>query len=135
MPGCGSGAPRWGPMSGGEQRQPAAGRRGDPGHDRPVTRPRRWYELGRSPNAVVRQGYRMIVLVVGAAVVAAGLAMFVLPGPGILVLIAGLAILGTEFLWARRLLQRARRYAATARQKAMSRGGVGGLKKKVTGRS
>ena len=121
-------------MTGAEQRQPAGGRSEEPVPDLTVTRPRRWYELGRSQNVVVRQGYRMAVLVVGGTVVAAGIAMFVLPGPGLLVLIAGLAILGTEFLWARRLLRRARSYAATAKQKAMSSRGFGGLKKKVTGR-
>jgi tellurite resistance protein TerC len=34
--------------------------------------------------------------------------MLVLPGPAIIVIPAGLAILATEFAWARRLLHRAR---------------------------
>jgi tellurite resistance protein TerC len=35
-----------------------------------------------------------------------GIAMIVLPGPAILVIPLGLAILATEFVWARRLLKR-----------------------------
>jgi hypothetical protein len=51
------------------------------------------------------------VRVVGAAIfggllVLAGLAMLVLPGPGIVVILAGLAVLATEFVWARRILER-----------------------------
>jgi tellurite resistance protein TerC len=41
---------------------------------------------------------------VGASVVAVGVAMLVLPGPAFVVIPAGLAILGLEFEWARRWL-------------------------------
>ena len=119
-------------MSGGGG-QPDLERRDGAAGAATTERDRRWYELGRSENVVVRQAYRMIVLVVGMTIVVAGIAMFVLPGPGILVLIAGLAILATEFVWARFLLQRARRYAAKAKEK--SKGGLGTLKNKVTRRS
>lgn len=47
--------------------------------------------------------------VVGTAVLAAGVAMIPYPGPGWLIVFAGLAILGSEFEWARRLLHSARR--------------------------
>ena len=47
-----------------------------------------------------RSSKRIAVTVVGAGVVAAGLAMLVLPGPGILVIALGFAILGTEYAWA-----------------------------------
>lgn len=53
--------------------------------------------------------YRVGVAVVGAAVVLLGLALIPLPGPGWLVVFAGLAILATEFVWAERLLRFARR--------------------------
>ena len=49
---------------------------------------------------------RLVVLVVGLTVVAAGIAMLVTPGPGWLTILAGLAILATEFVWAGRLLKR-----------------------------
>lgn len=122
-------------MSGGPDPQSAFEKLDDPLEHLAEERTRRWYELGRSPNVIIRQAYRTIVLVVGVTVVAAGIAMFVLPGPGIVVVIAGLAILATEFVWARLLLQRAKGYAEKAKQKALGKGGLRGLKNKVTGRS
>lgn len=44
----------------------------------------------------------------GTVVLAAGIIMIPYPGPGWLVVFAGLAILATEFVWAKRLLERAR---------------------------
>jgi len=55
---------------------------------------------------------RMLILVVGSTVVLFGVLLLVLPGPGILVIIVGLAILATEFAWAEALLAAARRRAA-----------------------
>jgi uncharacterized protein (TIGR02611 family) len=50
------------------------------------------------------QGYRLLVGLVGALVVAFGLVTIPLPGPGWLTVIAGLFVLATEFVWAERLL-------------------------------
>jgi uncharacterized protein (TIGR02611 family) len=47
---------------------------------------------------------RAAVTVAGSAVLLAGVALLVLPGPGILVIIAGLAILATEYDWANKPL-------------------------------
>lgn len=63
--------------------------------------------LSRSPGLDL--SYRIAVGVVGGLVLAAGVAMIPYPGPGWLVVFAGLAILGSEFTWARRLLDAARR--------------------------
>jgi hypothetical protein len=52
--------------------------------------------------------------VFGGTVLLLGVAMLVLPGPGLSVAPAGLAILATEFIWARRLLARVRDSASTA---------------------
>jgi uncharacterized protein (TIGR02611 family) len=41
---------------------------------------------------------------VGTAVLIAGIVAIPYPGPGWLILFAGLAILGTEFVWAQRVL-------------------------------
>jgi tellurite resistance protein TerC len=49
---------------------------------------------------------RLLVGVGGGVVLLAGAAMLVLPGPGLVVIAAGLALLASEFLWARRLLDR-----------------------------
>jgi uncharacterized protein (TIGR02611 family) len=51
---------------------------------------------------------RVLVAVAGGTVLLAGIALIVLPGPAILVIPAGLAILGAEFAWARRWLQAGR---------------------------
>lgn len=52
------------------------------------------------------------VAVAGSLLVVAGLVMLVTPGPGLLAIVAGLALLAREFQWARRLLDRARRRVA-----------------------
>ncbi|HKR49650.1 MAG TPA: TIGR02611 family protein [Pseudonocardiaceae bacterium] len=49
--------------------------------------------------------YRIMVGVVGMAVLIAGIIAIPYPGPGWLIVFAGLAILGTEFHWAQRVLQ------------------------------
>ncbi len=47
---------------------------------------------------------RLVVIVIGFTILAAGVAMIVLPGPAIVVIPVGLAVLATEFIWARKLL-------------------------------
>lgn len=54
----------------------------------------------------LQQLRRLIVAVVGFTVLAIGVAMIVLPGPAIVVIPTGLAILAAEFTWARNLLKR-----------------------------
>jgi len=49
---------------------------------------------------------RLVRIVVGFTLLAAGAAMLVLPGPGIVTIIVALVTLSAEFVWARRLLQR-----------------------------
>ena len=58
----------------------------------------------------VNHGYRVGVGIVGALIVAIGLATIPLPGPGWLTVIAGLVVLATEFLWAERLLEFTRKH-------------------------
>ena len=62
------------------------------------------------------------VLIVGILVLIVGAFLLVLPGPGILVIVAGLIILSTEFEWAEKYLKQARAklketYAKTRRKK------------------
>lgn len=71
--------------------------------------PRRWAAVGLRGPAIVLRWFtrnlkRLVVLVLGVTVLAAGVAMLVLPGPGVLIIIAGLAILATEFVWAERAM-------------------------------
>jgi uncharacterized protein (TIGR02611 family) len=56
-------------------------------------------------NRAARQAKRLIIGTVGLTVVLIGVVMVVLPGPAVLVIPAGLGILATEFMWARRLLK------------------------------
>jgi uncharacterized protein (TIGR02611 family) len=52
--------------------------------------------------AIYASARRIGVLIGGSVLLVAGLAMLVLPGPGVAAIIAGLALLGTQFEWARR---------------------------------
>ena len=56
---------------------------------------------------------RVVIACLGTTVVLLGVVMIVLPAPAFIVIPAGLAILATEFLWARRLLVRFRVHAET----------------------
>ena len=62
----------------------------------------------------------MVVVVIGFTILAAGIAMIVLPGPAVVVIPVGLAILATEFIWARKLLD-----AVKERIKRMKKGNGG----------
>ena len=57
-------------------------------------------------NYLLRQARRIIAGVFGVTVALLGVAMLVLPGPGLLVIFFGLSILAAEFAWARSLLKR-----------------------------
>lgn len=63
---------------------------------------------------------RFAVTIVGAGILLVGLALMVLPGPGILLIVAGLAVLATEYVWARRLLVHAKDRAELVRQAAVA---------------
>jgi tellurite resistance protein TerC len=65
--------------------------------------------LRRLWDLTYRQARRLTVLVIGGSVLLFGLALIVLPGPAIIVIPAGLAILSLEFAWARAFLARVRR--------------------------
>jgi uncharacterized protein (TIGR02611 family) len=63
---------------------------------------------------IARNAKRLMILILGVAVLLAGVAMLALPGPGVLVIILGLVILATEFAWAERMLDRTTATAAGA---------------------
>ncbi len=56
----------------------------------------------------MRNVRKIFIGIVGGTVLLIGIAMILLPGPAILIIPAGLAILATEFAWAQRWLHRAR---------------------------
>ena len=52
----------------------------------------------------MRNYRRVVIAVIGTTVLLIGLVLLVLPGPAFIVIPSGLAILATEFAWARRWL-------------------------------
>jgi len=56
-------------------------------------------------NNVLRHAKRLIVFVIGGSVLLFGIILVFIPGPAIIVIPIGLAILATEFVWARALLK------------------------------
>jgi Putative transmembrane protein (PGPGW) len=73
-------------------------------------------------NFIRRSGRRIGVTIVGGLVLLAGIALLVLPGPAFLVIPAGLAILATEYAWARRWLDKAKAKAEQAKKLATRKG-------------
>ncbi|THA75306.1 TIGR02611 family protein [Streptomyces sp. A0642] len=82
-------------------------------------------ELGsRAPGFIkasrtLHLSWQVGVFVVGLAVVAAGIVMLPLPGPGWLVIFGGMAIWATEFVWAQLVLRWTRRKVTEAAQRAL----------------
>ncbi len=62
--------------------------------------------------------YRAVFVLAGLAVTAAGIAMLVLPGPALVVIPIGLAMLALEFDWAERALNLALQQAEQAQRTA-----------------
>ncbi|WP_084620742.1 TIGR02611 family protein [Agromyces italicus] len=71
--------------------------------DRPLRRLLRDIRHRIDGRPLLRRSYRVIVGMLGGAIAVGGLLLVPLPGPGWLVVFLGLAILGTEFAWAKRL--------------------------------
>ena len=92
-----------------------------------LARQRRWHDhrivfpLKVVARFLVRNGKRIGIAVVGGFLVVAGIALLVLPGPGWLVIFLGLGILATEFVWAERLLNKAKEKAQQAKVKMLER--------------
>jgi uncharacterized protein (TIGR02611 family) len=76
-------------------------------------------KLGWIPN--IKWLRRAIVGVIGFTVLLVGVAMIVLPGPAFLVIPLGLAILATEFVWAKALLDKAKGYFARGKERVMGK--------------
>lgn len=77
-----------------------------------------WAHRGRVRAVVVRVG----VTVLGPLVVLAGVAMLVLPGPGLVVMALGGALLALEYDWARRLLAACGRTLGKGRRTLVPKG-------------
>jgi Putative transmembrane protein (PGPGW) len=71
----------------------------------------RKFHLDRMP--VVR---KVVYSVIGLTVLLLGIAMVVLPGPAIIFIPLGLAILASEYAWARRIIRRGRVFVEKAKR-------------------
>lgn len=91
--------------------------------------------MSHKPSEVIRfigrNAKRVAVTIVGGVVVLAGVAMLVFPGPAVVVIPLGFAILATEYAWAAVALKKSKRFASTAGKKTKS--GATLLKRKVAG--
>lgn len=61
---------------------------------------------------------KFFIALIGGTVLLLGVVLLVLPGPGLPVIAAGLAILATEFIWARRAFRNAKGAVAKACRKS-----------------
>ena len=64
--------------------------------------------LKRALHITYRAARRIVITVVGVTVILIGVVLIVTPGPAMVVIPAGLAILSIEFAWARRWLRKLR---------------------------
>lgn len=59
-----------------------------------------------NPDILYKQIRRLAVFLIGISIVLIGCILFFTPGPAIIVIPIGLAVLATEFIWAKKLLKR-----------------------------
>lgn len=59
-------------------------------------------------NKTTKQIRRIIVAIIGSTLLFIGMLMIVLPGPAFVIIPLALAVLATEFIWARKILRKVR---------------------------
>lgn len=97
-------------------------------HDHPAVVPAKAVVL-----FISRNGRRVGVSIAGILLILVGLVGLALPIlPGWLLIFAGFAVLSTEYVWAERMLKRAKAVAASAKDRAIRRGHAGGPDSIVT---
>ena len=64
-----------------------------------------------------RIAWRVLIGFIGGGITVAGAVALIGPGPGILILLAGLGLLATEFAWAGRVMMHTKRIAAKAAER------------------
>lgn len=69
----------------------------------------------------LNQAKRFLKILFGFTLLALGVVMIITPGPGWLTILLGLGILGAEFVWARRLLDRIRKEGGRLRDTVLFR--------------
>ena len=64
--------------------------------------------IKRAVDFTYKTARRIVVTIIGSSVLLLGIVMIVTPGPALVVIPVGLAILAIEFVWARRWLRKLR---------------------------
>ena len=72
-------------------------------------------------NNLKRKTKKILVSVAGGTILLGGLIMLITPGPGWLLIILGLGLLATEYVWAHHLLSRAKDYYEKTKNKALTK--------------
>ncbi len=70
-------------------------------------------------SATYRRARRVAVFVIGGSLSLLGVALLVLPGPGIATIVVGLTVLAIEFTWARRWLAKLKEKSSEAADQAL----------------
>lgn len=74
-------------------------------------------EVENAVRFTLHEAWKFIIFVIGMSVIVLGIVFLVLPGlPGWLTIFIGLAVLGSEFAWARWLLKKVKSQARTVAQ-------------------
>lgn len=78
-----------------------------------------WKQIGKNfwEGKSLRVAKKILVAIIGFTVLIVGTAMIVLPGPALIVIPLGLAVLASEFLWARRVLKKLKKMLERRREK------------------
>tara|TARA_B100001758_G_C18416414_1_gene620180 strand:+ start:7321 stop:7566 length:246 start_codon:yes stop_codon:yes gene_type:complete len=59
-----------------------------------------------TPEILYKQIRRLAIFLIGISIVLIGCILFFTPGPAVVVIPIGLAVLATEFIWAKKLLKK-----------------------------
>ena len=59
-----------------------------------------------TPEILYKQIRRLAIFLIGISIVLIGCILFFTPGPAVVVIPVGLAVLATEFIWAKKLLKK-----------------------------
>jgi uncharacterized protein (TIGR02611 family) len=70
-------------------------------------------------NLILKQARKLIVFVIGSTLLLIGIVMLVTPGPAFIIIPAGLGLLATEFLWAKKLLAAVKKRYTEIRNKGI----------------
>ncbi|MGH2805788.1 MAG: PGPGW domain-containing protein [Actinomycetota bacterium] len=85
-------------------------------------RAERGINVSKESKSMASHTRRVVITILGVTVLCLGIVLLVLPGPGILVLLAGLAILGSEYDWAQDIRSWGQQRYRRARQRIKERG-------------